>query len=115
MRMWMIDPKILCTKHLLGEHVETHMFIGTIIKGKSLDGYVNNNLLEFRQLYNRHQKLADEMKRRNMNHKSPLPSDDIMIKKYPDNIINSKVNVNKALNELLSRCPECLKRYNELN
>lgn len=24
MRMWMIDPKLLCRKHLLGEHNEIH-------------------------------------------------------------------------------------------
>ena len=33
MRMWMIDPKLLCRKHLLGEHLEIHMFVGTINKG----------------------------------------------------------------------------------
>ena len=37
MRMWMIDPTMLCTKHLLGEHVELHMFVGTINKNKKLN------------------------------------------------------------------------------
>ena len=46
MRMWMIDPKMLCKKHLLGEHVELHMFVGTINKNKKLDGYKKNGLVE---------------------------------------------------------------------
>lgn len=72
MRMWMVDPKILCNKHLLGEHVELHMFIGSINKGRDIEGYVKNNLIEPSKLYQRHQELVNEMKRRGMNHKSEL-------------------------------------------
>ena len=36
MRMWNVDPKLMCNKHLLGEHVEMHMFFGTIQKGISM-------------------------------------------------------------------------------
>ena len=25
MRMWMVNPKMMCNKHLLGEHVELHL------------------------------------------------------------------------------------------
>lgn len=46
MRMWMVDVKCLCRKHLLGEHSETHMFTGTIKKGTSILGYLKNGLLE---------------------------------------------------------------------
>jgi len=28
MRMWMLNPKALCRKHLMGEHVEIHMLVG---------------------------------------------------------------------------------------
>ena len=41
MRMWMVNPEILCRKHLLGEHVELHMLVGWIIKGKSIQGYLD--------------------------------------------------------------------------
>ena len=34
MRQWMVDPRLLCRKHLLGEHVENHMFIGTLKRVK---------------------------------------------------------------------------------
>ena len=64
MRMWMIDPKLLCNRHLAGEHVEHHMFLGTMKKGKSLDGYFKNNLLQLKDLIKRHDILAEEMKRK---------------------------------------------------
>ena len=40
MRMWMVDPKKMCRKHLLGEHVEIHMMVGTLLKGRSIDGFL---------------------------------------------------------------------------
>lgn len=42
MRMWMVPPELMCRQHLLGEHVELHMFVGAINKGTSvvtLPGY----------------------------------------------------------------------------
>jgi hypothetical protein len=28
--MWMVDPRIMCRNHLLGEHAEIHMFVWNI-------------------------------------------------------------------------------------
>ena len=36
MRMWMVDPQIMCRQHLLGEHTEMHMFVGTLKRGPAL-------------------------------------------------------------------------------
>lgn len=33
MRMWLVPPSHMCRKHLLGEHVELHMLLGTLKKG----------------------------------------------------------------------------------
>ena len=33
MRMWLVNPALLCRQHLLGEHVEMHMFAGHILEG----------------------------------------------------------------------------------
>jgi hypothetical protein len=109
MRMWMVNPKILCRKHLLGEHVEEHMFVGTLIKGVSVKGYLENNLFEPSSLYSRHETLVKEMKSRGMNHKSEL-------KKIPidPKILSIKVDSEKSLEDLLSRCDECRSRYNNL-
>lgn len=38
MRMWNINPRYMCRKHLLGEHVETHMLVGSLRKEKSVQG-----------------------------------------------------------------------------
>ena len=38
MRMWMVPVQYMCRKHLLGEHVEHHMLVGSIHKGLSMRG-----------------------------------------------------------------------------
>ena len=102
MRMWMVNPKFLCRQHLLGEHQETHSFVGCIKKGTSLKGYVKNGLIEVHNLKERHQQLAQEMLERGYNHQSPLPE----FEAYECGIINKEEN----MNELRKRCPECQKR-----
>lgn len=105
MRMWNVNPRKMCNQHLLGEHVETHMFVGTINKNKSIQGYVNNNLVEIHNLKNRHEALAREMKNRGMNHKSILP-------KYKIKTIG-KVNPRKNLVELSRRCKNCRRKIKD--
>lgn len=105
MRMWNIPVELLCRKHLMGEHVEIHMFVGAIQKKKSLKGYVRNNLLELSHLRSRHDDIAFEMFRRGYNHKSPLPKFD---SSYMSDVeLQSKVNVFEATTDLVSRCAEC--------
>ena len=103
----MVDPKIMCRKHLLGEHVECHMFVGTIKKKVSLFGYLNNNLFEPKELFNRHNLLKEEMIRRGINHKSPLEVVDT------SHLPSIKVDSERSLEDLISRCPECRKNYLE--
>lgn len=105
----MVDPIILCNSHLLGEHVETHMFVGSIVKGISLDGYVTNNLLEVSSLKKRHDDLAKELTKRGMNHKSKLQH--FLTHNLPGKIINYKIDKGKALHDLISRCEECKRNY----
>ncbi len=111
MRMWMVNPKILCRKHLLGEHVEHHMFIGTLAEGKSIAGYLANNLMEPTKLYSRHEQLAAEMQARGYNHKSPLR---VIMIEMTSKEIAARVDVGSSLADLLGRCPECANRYQEL-
>ena len=40
MRMWMLPPETMCRKHLLGEHVELHMLLGSLRRGKNIDGFL---------------------------------------------------------------------------
>lgn len=110
MRMWMVDPAIMCRKHLLGEHVELHMFVGSFKKGISIDGYINNNLLELKEVNNRHDTLADEMVRRGYNHKSPLEQLCLCLMFCAKYWVR-RIDRASALNDLISRCPECAANY----
>ena len=104
MRQWLVNPILLCRKHLLGEHVEHHMFMGSIKKGISVKGYLRDGLLDPPTLRSRHGALVMEMKARGYNHKSPLP--DVDISHLPDGHINIEYN----LEDLKGRCKECADR-----
>jgi len=99
MRMWLVPPAVMCRKHLLGEHVEMHMFVGTINKGTSIQGYIDDGLVEVQRIKERHDALATEMERRGYNHASPLPE------------FNSweagHVDPSNSQRELIRRCEEC--------
>lgn len=105
MRMWMVNPRGMCRKHLLGEHVECHMIAGSLIKRKQLDGFVDKNCLEMRSLGPRHADLSQEMMRRGYNHKSPMP--EWIRFEVSEKVLNSRVDRKAALKELHRRCPEC--------
>jgi len=68
----MVNPRIMCRQHLLGEHAEIHMFIGVISRGKSVKGYLEKGFLEVHNLYSRHEELVEEMKRRGYHHSSDV-------------------------------------------
>jgi len=103
MRMWGVSPKFLCRKHLLGEHLELHMFIGTLNKNKSLKGYIDKGLVEVHFIKNRHEDLVKEMMKRNYNHNSPL---NIKVPLYKA----GKIDIKENLKELYNRCEECRER-----
>ena len=101
MRMWMINPKIMCRNHLLGEHVECHMFVGTIKRGKNVSGYLQKGLLEIHNIKSRHDALAEEMKKRGYKHNSPIEF------VYKQKL--GKINLRQNVVQLHSRCKECRK------
>jgi hypothetical protein len=109
MRMWGVDPKILCNKHLLGEHVEMHMFAGCIKKGISLEGYFKNKLVCVNLLKKRHDDLAHEMVSRGIKHNTPMSEIDFSKLKY------GEIDVKKNINELISRCPKCKERFDKVS
>ena len=107
MRQWLVDPQFLCRKHLLGEHVEHHMFVGSISKGKSVKGFLSDGLLEPKTLQTRHTQLANEMTNRGYNHKSPLLN--VNISHLPD----GKIDINRNIADLRNRCEECANRIKQ--
>lgn len=103
MRIWGVPPSLMCRKHLMGEHVEMHMFKSVIESGKSVDGYIRDNLLDTDGILDRHFNVAIEMVRRGMKHNTPM-----MSISYPEGFVHRKsVNEHKSEMELVRRCPEC--------
>jgi hypothetical protein len=104
MRMWQIPPNLMCRQHLLGEHVEMHMFAGSLVKGISMKGYIDNGLLDLPLLKMRHDELVHEMTERGYNHRSPLTDDYIKDHVYS----HAKVpDFEHNVKDLAGRCVEC--------
>lgn len=97
--MWCVSPKLMCDQHILGEHLEVHMFVSHIRERKKIQGYIDNGLLEPHQLTARHNELVKEMVLRGMNHASPLPS-------YRTTVAGN-IDIWNNIFELARRCPEC--------
>ena len=112
MRMWMVNPALMCNKHLLGEHVECHMLAGHLKLKRRITNYIRLNLLEPTKLRERHDKLALEMENRGFMHKSSLPEYDISY--LPERHRIYTVSVEESITELPRRCSNCRKRINVL-
>ena len=100
--MWNVNPKFLCNKHLLGEHVEMHMYVGCILKRTSLKGYIDKGLVEVHNIRQRHDELVQEMISRKINHKSEL--------KNFNSWIEGNVDGTNSIKELCKRCKNCKER-----
>jgi len=77
MRIWDVNVKHLCRKHLLGEHRELHGLWNILTKGEGRGGYSHHPetkrwVGKTQALYNRHEALVKEMIKRGYNHQSPL-------------------------------------------
>lgn len=75
MRIWDVDPHILCRKHLLGEHRELHATWTILTNDRK--GYRKHPEVirwegKLAALFKRHEQLVAEMLKRGYNHNSPL-------------------------------------------
>lgn len=105
MRMWMIEPVRMCTQHLLGEHREIHMLVGSIRKGRNIKGFLENQLLEPLSIKSRHDAIVKEMHRRGYRHNTPVDT-------QPDTgylgvLEASRVDPEKSRKDLAARCAKC--------
>lgn len=109
MRMWNVDPALLCRAHLLGEHRELHALVGSILKGISIEGYIKSPtsgecLVEVHNIISRHEALHAEMHKRWETPYSPLKE---FVPWETPGVINAELNrVRLRLN-----CPHCRERY----
>lgn len=124
MRMWMVNPKIMCREHLLGEWRELKMFCGTLKRRKkdgsffSLKKYFDNQLIEPQNIYGRHLELKKEMLRRGYNPKIVITPEDIDLSRLTREQLLANVPREWSLDQLLyhSRankkgCIACQKQY----
>ncbi len=110
MRMWMIDPKLLCQKHLFGEHYEIHLHKHNFVKHHSISGRISPIvLIEPQNMKIRHDELVEEMLRRGYNHNSPYELPDLSY--LPDNQRCAKADAGYNIADLFDRCSECYQRY----
>lgn len=108
MRMWMINPRLLCRKHLLGEHGEIHKHRHNFVKQHSISKRVSPVVqIEPLSMESRHNDLVKEMLRRGFNHQSPFNQPDLAY--LPEVERNAKVDISVSYSDLIERCPECSK------
>jgi hypothetical protein len=107
MRIWDISPKCLCNKHLIAEHGELHSLWSVILnkkKGFSKHPETNRWRGKLKALYNRHEKLIKEMKKREYNHNSPLDNRRARGRAVQDVYLASKTEQKKILKRKSCSC-----------
>lgn len=77
MRIWDVDPKLLCQKHLVAEHRELHGLWNILTKHECKGGYSKHPetlrwVGKTKALFNRHKTLVEEFNQRGYNHQTPL-------------------------------------------
>jgi len=108
MRMWLVDPTIMCRKHLLGEHLELHMFIGILRKRVSIKGYIQHDLLEPSSIFIRHIELVAEMFARGYKHNSPITDDMSQLLEYlSEEEREHRIDRESSYTRLLTSCYIC--------
>lgn len=109
----MTSPKIMCRQHLIGEYREMFTFLGSLKKQISMAGYLKNNLFEPLSILSRFNDLKNEMIERGYKPKKEFVFDDSMIQYLGDLSIQTKVDIDKSLEDLLNRCDRCKQRFLE--
>ena len=109
MRMWGINPKFLCKKHLLGEHGEIHKHRHNFVKHHRITKRITPIVqIEPENMEKRHNELAEEMLNRGYNHHSPYELPDLSY--LQDFERYAKIDVQNSIKDLSERCPECAER-----
>jgi hypothetical protein len=107
-RLWLLQPKLLCNLHLWCEHIEAHVF-AMLLEGKnSLQYFIDRGVVEVHNIRPRHDALAVELLRRGMKHdrKWPLPKFTEFEAGHVDRAL--------ALRTLTAACTDCARRANKL-
>jgi hypothetical protein len=84
------------------------MLVWNLDRHHSVKGYLDKGLLETHNLYNRHEELAQELRRRGYRHNSALGAKWKLAKKA------GSVDKAKSLEDLVRRWAKCKERYLKL-
>lgn len=106
MRMWMIDPSLLCRQHLLGEHSEIHKHKHNFEKRHNMSGRIGQMFPL--QMQARHDELVEELLRRGYNHNSPYEAPDVSY--LPAVVLNAEPDLIANADDLFRRCTACRQR-----
>ncbi len=109
MRIWDINAKDLCRKHLLGEHRKLHGLWNILTKHGDTGGYSNHPetkrwVGKLSALHARHEMLVKEMTKRGYNHKSPLDKNLAKDTKKQDVFINTIEEQKEILHKKPCEC-----------
>lgn len=109
MRIWDISPKHLCHKHLVAEHRELHGLWNILTIHNGQGGYSRHPetlrwIGKLNALYNRHELLVKEFKRRGYRHLSPLDKKLATGKSKQDELIDSLPHQKELLTAKNCRC-----------
>lgn len=117
----MIEPKLMCNRHLVAEHGETHLFAEMLKLKVPMDKFVKANCVELRNdilsILRRHDALVQEMFNRGYRHYSPMSKDlllSIDLSYLPAHILSACVDVVQSNELITSRCYNCVKRRQEI-
>lgn len=102
MRIWDVDVRFLCRKHLLGEHRELHGLWNILTKHNGKGGYSRHPetkrwVGKTHALYERHEALVREFARRGYAHYSPLNKELAQGKHIQDTYLNTPAEQTEIL------------------
>jgi len=107
----MIEPELLCNKHLIGEHGEIHKHKHNFVKKHNISGRIRPVVqIEPSSMKTRHDEIAIEMLKRGMNHKSDYDQPDISY--LSKDLRFAKVDIEVSKKDLIERCQDCKNRIN---
>ncbi len=108
MRIWDLSPRLLCKRHLLGEHRELHAVWTILTENKK--GYRNHPetkrwVGKLKALYLRHELLVSEMEKRSYKHTSNLSVDRAVGSEYQRSFVDTPEVQLELLKKKVCDCP----------
>lgn len=105
MRMWNIEPRLLCEKHLIQEHSDMHEIVFRFQLGLEVVGFVRDGSIDPTGVYVRHLNLEAEMTRRGATKFSPISF--VQWRALSQWYGSQLIDVGQSLTELKNLCEAC--------